>query len=67
MYRAMRDARERLDWLRSVAPSPAEQDKYHETNQWFAMIEGTLAGVAGQYEAWKAQQAAFKSENIEIE
>jgi hypothetical protein len=66
MYGVMCDVRKRLDWLRSVAPSPADQEKYKETNRWLAPIEGTLAGVAGQYEAWKAQQAEFESQHTVI-
>ncbi len=66
MFDAMRTTRERLDWLCSDAPSPAEQDKYQATIDWFANFEPGLGTLAGSYDAWKAAQAEFASQYREI-
>jgi hypothetical protein len=53
MSNAVSETRKRLDWLRTIAPSPVEQEKHRRTGQWLSDIEGKLSGYANSYELWK--------------
>jgi hypothetical protein len=62
MLDAVRVTRERIDWLRSVAPSPAEQRKYYASSGWLSEIEGELGSFAPNYRAWKQRQDEIAAE-----
>jgi len=62
MLDAVKITRERVDWLRSVAPSPAEQKKYYASSRWLSEIEGKLGSFAPNYRAWKQRQDQIAAE-----
>jgi hypothetical protein len=43
---------ERLEWLKLLAPSPAEQNKYSNTTQWLKSIRDTWQSRATEYARW---------------
>jgi hypothetical protein len=62
MLDAVEVTEERINWLCSVAPSPAEQRKYAATSRWLSEIKGTLASFAPNYLTWKRNRDDTEAE-----
>jgi hypothetical protein len=54
MHSVYRNTVARLNWQRSVAPSPDAQLKYKNTLDWLSAFEANLSGLAQAYAAMKA-------------
>jgi hypothetical protein len=53
MARNLQVVLDRLAWLRMVAPTPADQQKYNGTITWLRQIQGTWQSRANEYKAWR--------------
>jgi len=48
-------ALERLEWLKMLASTPADQRKYTGTLTWLRITQSTWQGPADEYKGWQAQ------------